>query len=78
MDSLDFDDSYAGDKYLVYNSIVSPNLKDTALQEAFECVAPDEIIDKIFKIGEISTIAKIAIDLAGFNNKTKILDEIKN
>jgi|GEM_PF-798783 len=78
MDSLDYNDNYSGDRYLVYSSVISPNLKDSSLQEAYECVSPDEIIDKLFKVGEISAIAKIAIELAGYNNLTKVVDDLKN
>lgn len=68
------------DQYIIYESFVSPNLKDKELQKEFECTEPTEIVNKIFKIGEISYIGKAIMECAGFNKdvKYKLHEELKN
>lgn len=68
------------DQYIIYESFVSPNLKDKELQKEFECTEPTEIVNKIFKIGEIAYIGKAIMECAGFNKdvKYKIHEELKN
>lgn len=68
-----------GDAYLVYQSVIEPNLKDTELQKQFDCVQPMDIADKIFEIGEVSLIAQQLTKLAGYDEDcVKVVDEIKN
>ena len=68
------------DQYIIYESFVSPNLKDKELQKEFECTEPTEIVNKIFKIGEIAYIGKAIMECAGFNKdvKYKLHEELKN
>lgn len=78
MDALDIDDSHEADKYMAYNCVISPNLKDKDLLEAYGCDSPADIVDILFKAGEISKISTEALRLAGYNNSSKVVDEIKN
>lgn len=77
IDASKIDEGAESDKYLVYNCIVEPNIKDKELQKAYECVEPTEIL-KIFEDGEISTIAKECMDLAGYNGSVSVVEDIKN
>lgn len=68
------------DEYMILNQVVTPNLKDRALQEAFGCVEPTDIVGKLFEPGEISAIAKEIIRTAGYgvDIKVKLHEELKN
>lgn len=67
-----------GDIYMVYSCVVEPCLRSKELQEAFECVEPMDIVEKIFDIGEIPQIAVECLKLAGYMDSVKPIDEIKN
>lgn len=60
-------DGTNSDYFIVYHSVVEPNLKDAKLQEKLKCVEPTDIVKKIFELGEIALIAQAAIDLAGYD-----------
>lgn len=64
-----------GNIHTVYNCVTEPNLKDRELQKAYGCNEPTDIVEKLFNAGEIGTLAQKAVELAGFDGKTK---EIKN
>lgn len=68
------------DQYIIYETFVSPNLKDKELQKEFECTEPTDIVNKIFKIGEIVYIGRAIMECAGFNKdvKYKLHEELKN
>ena len=74
------DDNQIGkaDPYLVYNIVVEPNLKDSQLQKEFGCVEPIDIVEKIFETGEISNIAQVGLDLAGYNKSIDRVKDLKN
>ena len=55
-----------GDKYLCYECIKEPNLKSKDAQEAFECAEPMDIVEVVFKAGEIPQIATECMKLAGY------------
>ena len=59
------------DQYIIYETFVSPNLKDKELQKEFECTEPTDIVNKIFKIGEIAYIGRAIMECAGFNKDVK-------
>lgn len=64
---------------LVYTVISEPNLKDKALQEAYGCKEPYEIVKKIFEEGEIGDIMDFAVEKAGFKNgKVVEVEDLKN
>lgn len=64
-----------GDKYLCFESIKEPNLKDKALQEAYGCAVPMDIVDIIFAPGEIPQIAIECMKLAGYMGG---VEQVKN
>lgn len=53
-----------GDKYMCYECIVEPNLKDAEVQKQFGCTNPMDIVDVIFAPGEIPQIAIECMKLA--------------
>lgn len=72
-------DSDKADIHIVYNSVTEPNLKDKDIQKEFGCVAPTDIVEMLFKPGEISAISGHCLQLAGYGNGMKKLDKtIKN
>ncbi len=70
----------ASDEYLIINSVVEPNLKDTALLEAYNCASPFDIVGKLFDAGEVYAISKAIMKTAGFgvNIETKVHETVKN
>ncbi|MEH6940776.1 phage tail assembly chaperone [Bacillus sp. JJ722] len=64
--------------FVVYNSIVEPNLKDKDLQKEFGCVEPQDIVEKIFEPGEVDEIAKACFALAGYGNSISKVKDLKN
>ncbi|MED4599869.1 hypothetical protein P9314_03995 [Paenibacillus validus] len=73
------DQGDVADAYVVYNCVVEPNLKDPQLQKEFGCAEPTDIVDLIFRAGEISAISGQALQLAGFGQGVKKVDEeLKN
>ncbi len=72
-------ESNEADAYLVYECMKEPSLKSKNLQEAYGCVEPLEIVDKIFEPGELANIAKIALEFSGYtDNSVKDIETIKN
>lgn len=55
-----------GDKYMCYECIVEPNLKDAEVQKQFGCTNPMDIVDVIFAPGEIPQITIECMKLAGY------------
>lgn len=68
------------DQYLIYESFVEPNLKDSTLLKEYACTEPTDIVNKIFKAGEIAFLSKAIMSSAGYGNelKFKVHDELKN
>lgn len=54
------------DEYMVYNTMVEPDLKDNELQKAYDCKLPTDIVSKIFDPGEIAQLSDVALELAGY------------
>ena len=79
-ETLEITPSFSANKHLVYSCAAEPNLRDGDLQRAYEVFDPEDIVDKIFLPGEITKIANLLLDKAGFKNRitAKIYDEIKN
>ncbi len=69
-----------GNKNLVYQCAVEPNLKNKELQKAFGCAEPFDIVEEIFMAGEVSKIAGQLLKLAGFGSDitATLHKEIKN
>lgn len=68
------------DEYMLYNLCVAPSLKDPALQKAYGCVEPTDIVDKLFEPGEVVAIVKAVMTKAGYgeNIEAVIHEEVKN
>lgn len=65
--------------YLIYTCCIEPNLTDEELLKEFECKESVEIVDKIFMIGEITSIADTLVKKAGFDkDNIEVVDKIKN
>ena len=67
-----------GDAYMVYQCVKEPNLQSKELRDAFGCVEPMEIVEKVFDAGEIPQIALECLKLAGYVDSVKAVDDIKN
>lgn len=55
------------DAHMVYNCVVEPNLRDPELQQEFGCVEPTDIVDMIFRAGDIVSISGYALELSGYS-----------
>ena len=63
----------------VYDGVVEPNLKDTALQQAYDCFSPLDIVEKIFTPIEIDRIATQINVISGYaEGDRKVIEEVKN
>ena len=74
-DSQELED---GDKFMVYQCVIEPNLKSKELQDAFDCVEPMEIVEKLFDPGEIPQISVECLRLSGYIDGVKAVEDIKN
>lgn len=71
--------SEKADPHLVYQCVVEPNLKDPELQKAYGCVEPIDIVEMIFRPGEIAAIAGHILQLSGYGSGVKKVDaDLKN
>ena len=80
-DSFNFSSSMEGNKYIVYECTVSPDLKNKELQKAYDVAGdPMDIVPAIFAPGEITRIASAILDEAGYKDRIKLTlhKEIKN
>ena len=67
-----------GDAYMVYSCVTEPCLKSKELRDAFGCIEPMEIVEKVFEPGEVPQIAMECLKLAGYIDGVKAVDEVKN
>lgn len=71
-----------GDKYLVFQSVAEPCLKDGGVMEAYGASDPLELMDKLFMPGEITMIAAECMKLAGYGagsvTKAEQAEKVKN
>ncbi|UED78052.1 hypothetical protein [Brevibacillus sp. DP1.3A] len=71
--------SEMADTFLAYHCVIEPNLKDVSLQQAYGCAEPTDIVNMIFRQGEISAIGGHALQLAGYaTGVRKVETELKN
>ena len=75
-DAKGMDDDNEANKFVVYDCVVEPNLKNQKLQTEFNCGEPTDIVDIFFKEGEIAQIATKAMELAGYMKGS--VQELKN
>lgn len=71
------------DPHLIYHCMIEPNLKENhkELMEHFGCATPYEVIDCLFKPGEVQEIAQQIMSMAGYaikGSNVKIVNDIKN
>lgn len=73
-------DSDKADKRIVYYCVKSPNLKNEKLQEAYECIEPIDIVEKIFPDPAIyKQIATQIMNLSGYSTGgVTVVDKVKN
>lgn len=70
---------YESNKYLIHACCLEPNLKDPELLEAYEVKNPIDIVDKLFMVGEIQSIANTLVDKAGFDRDAyRVIEKTKN
>ena len=68
-----------GDEFLVYECVAEPKLKSTELHKEFEVTHdPIRIVTELFESGEITNIAQKCLELSGYGNSVKVVDEVKN
>lgn len=79
-EAMDMTPAFEANKYIVYNSIIEPNLRNEELQKAYGVMEPAEIVTALFSPGEIVKIANKLLDFAGFKGKlaVKLHEQIKN
>ena len=71
--------SAKADIHAVYNCMVEPNLKDPQLQKEFGCATGHELVELLFKPGEIQAISGYCLEVAGYGNGLKkVTDDLKN
>lgn len=68
------------DEYLIVESVVEPNLKDQKLLEGFNCFEPLDIVGEVFQVGEVASLSKTIMKLAGFGTdfSAKLHEAVKN
>ncbi|WMJ80992.1 phage portal protein [Clostridium sp. MB40-C1] len=68
-----------GNKFLVYECVTEPNLKDSELQKAFDVKVPTDIVDEIFDPGVVDTISKEIVIFAGYEEgAVSLVNDVKN
>lgn len=69
-----------GDRYIIVESVIAPNLKDPKLMKAFGCLEPTDVPDKLLDPGEVTSIARKIMTLSGYGKdiKVKVHEKIKN
>ena len=73
------DNGYEENKFLIHACCLEPNLKDSELLEAYGVKNPIDIVDKLFMVGEVSSIATTLVKKAGFDKEAyKVVEKAKN
>lgn len=74
----DEDTADTADAYMVYNTMVEPDLKDTELHTLFGIKDPLEIVDQLFEPGEVAQLSELAMEMAGFKKGVVAVKTVKN
>lgn len=74
--SIDTSKAYKANVKIALAGMVEPSMKDKGLMEKFGCSTPGQLIEKIFKGGEIGAIADAITELSGFSGD--VVEEVKN
>lgn len=61
----------------VIDGVVEPSLKDKKLLQHFNCVAPKELVKKLFLAGEIAELSNVVTELSGYDKTEEDEEEIK-
>lgn len=79
-EAIDMPKAVEGNKHLIYESVVAPDLKSHELHKAFGVVEPIDVVSAIFPVGEVNAIAGKLLDIGGYNRKitATLHEEIKN
>lgn len=73
------DNGFDANKFLIKACCIEPNLADPELLEAYGVKNPIDIVDKLFMIGEVSSIATTLVEKAGFDKEAyKVVEKAKN
>lgn len=83
LEAAGLEDQTLSDAHIVYHCLVEPNVKAShkELMAHFGCVTPYEIIENLFKPGEVSRIAQNIMGLAGYSTSSvsvKVVNDLKN
>lgn len=62
---------------MVLESVVFPNLKDSALQESHKVMGEEALLDSLLLPGEFDELVSQVTDLCGYNAE-KLVEEAKN
>ena len=70
-------DDRAGDKYIVVECCLEPNLREPELLEAYGVKEATDICDEIFRAGDTSSIARTLMKFSGFKDEKEVNASIK-
>ena len=74
--NIDAAKGYKANKLIVLAGMQDPSMKDKTLMEHFGCSTPEELLETIFRGGEISAIAEKIIEISGMSGN--VVQEVKN
>lgn len=74
--AVDTAKAYDANVKIALAGMVDPSMKDKDLMEKFDCSTPAQLIEKLFRGGEIGAIADAITELSGFGGDT--VEEVKN
>ena len=74
--NVDYGKAFEGNKLILSECMIEPNLKDKELQAHFGTATPKDLAEKIFLGGEIGAIADRIAAISGLGKSTRI--KIKN
>jgi hypothetical protein len=74
--SVDLGKAYDANVKIALAGMVDPDMKDKDLMEKWGCSTPGQLIQKVFKGGELSAIADEITELSGFAGN--VVEEVKN
>lgn len=73
---VDTSKAYDANVRIALAGLVDPDMKDKDLMEKFGCSTPGQLVEKVFKGGEIAAIADDITELSGFGGD--VVEEVKN
>lgn len=67
----------AGDKYIIVECCVEPNLRDPELLAAYEVKEATDLIDELFRFGDVASIIQTLLKFSGFKDEKEVNASIK-